>query len=119
MAVAADVEDQVVALAAVGEVLPGVIDDLIGADRADKIDLCGAGHAGDLGAEGLGQLHGVGADAARGTDDQDLPPGCDPPGVQAFDSSKPRDRDDGGLLEAQPGGLAHQFVLLRGGVFGE
>jgi len=106
-------------LAAVGEVLPGVVDDLVGADRAHQIHLASAGHPGDRGSEGLGQLHGVGADAPRGTDDQNLLPGCDAPGVQAFDGGEPGDRDHGGLLEAQPGGLAHQFVRSRGGVFGE
>ena len=41
------------------------------------------------------------------------------PGVQALEGGEPRHRDDGGLLEAQPGGLANQFVLSRSGVFGE
>jgi hypothetical protein len=35
-AVAADVEDQVVVVAAVGEVFPGVVDDLVGADRSRR-----------------------------------------------------------------------------------
>ena len=35
-AVPADVQDQVIVLAAVGKVLPGVVDDLVGADRADQ-----------------------------------------------------------------------------------
>src|SRR5262249_58670077 len=82
--VPADVEDQVVVLAAVGEVLPGVVDDLVGADRADQADFRGAGHAGDRGPEGLGELHGIGADASRGTDDQNVLPGCDAPGAQAL-----------------------------------
>ena len=46
-------------------------------------------------------------------------PRCDAPGVQAFDGGKPGDRDHGGLLEAQRGGLAHQFVLSRRGVLSE
>ena len=83
-AVAADVEDQVIALAAVGEVLPGVVDDLVGADRADQAGFRGAGHPSDLGAEGFGELHGVGTDASRGTDNQDVLPGPDMPGAQAL-----------------------------------
>ena len=51
-------------MAAVGEVVVGVVDDMVGADRADQIGLAGAAHAGDLGSEGLGQLHGVAADAS-------------------------------------------------------
>jgi hypothetical protein len=38
-AVPADVEDQVVAPDSVGEVLSGVVDDMVGPDRADQIDL--------------------------------------------------------------------------------
>ena len=46
-------------------------------------------------------------------------PAWNAPGAQALQGGQPGDRDDGGLLEAQPGGLADQFVLSRGGVFGE
>ena len=53
----------VVVSVAVGEVLPGVLDDLVGADRANQAGFRGAGHAGDRGSEGLSELHGVGADA--------------------------------------------------------
>ena len=64
-------------------------------------------------------MDGAGADASRGADDQHLLPGCDAPGAQALQGGEPRDCDDGGLLEAQPGGLADQLVLPGGGVFGE
>src|SRR5690242_1561973 len=74
---------------------------------------------GDRGSEGLGELHGVAADTPRGADDQNLLPGCDAPGAQALQGGEPGDRDDRGLLGAQPGGLADQFVLSRSGVFGE
>jgi hypothetical protein len=43
-----------------------------GAERADQVGVAGAAHAGHLGAERPGELHGEGADAARGADDQDL-----------------------------------------------
>jgi hypothetical protein len=94
-----------------GEVLPGVVDDLVG-DRADQAGFRRAGHAGDRGPEGLGELHGVAADAARGADDQDLLPSPDSPGAQALQGGEPGDRDDRGLLEAQPGGLADQVCPL-------
>ena len=42
-------------------------------------------------------------------------PRCDAPGAQALQGGEPGDRDDRGLLEAQPGGLADQFVLSRSG----
>ena len=52
-AVPTGVEDQVVAPGAVGEVLPGVVDDVVGADRADEFDFRGAAHTRDLCSEGL------------------------------------------------------------------
>src|SRR5207244_6551585 len=57
--VATKVETQVVARVAVGEVLESVVNDVIGTDRADEIDLGGAAHPGDFCAEGLGELHGI------------------------------------------------------------
>jgi hypothetical protein len=62
----------------VSEVLARVVDHVIGADRSDQVRLGRAAHAGDLGAEGLGDLHGERADASRCTDDQDLLPGLHP-----------------------------------------
>jgi len=46
-------------LTAVGEVGPGVVDDLVGAERADQIHLPSAAHSSDRCPEGLGELHGV------------------------------------------------------------
>ena len=99
--VAADVEDDVVALPAAGEVLAGVVDDVVGAEGADQVHLRRAAHAGDLGAERLGDLHGERADAARRADDQHLLPGLDPSLVaQACSAVQAGDRDGGRLLEA-------------------
>ena len=44
-------QDQVVAPAAVGEVRAGVVDDVIGADRADHVHVPRAAYAGHLCAE--------------------------------------------------------------------
>ena len=65
-----DVENQVVLLAAVGEVGSGVVDHMVGAERADEIKLRRAGHPGYFGSECLGQLNRIGADATGGTEDQ-------------------------------------------------
>jgi hypothetical protein len=65
-AVPSDVEDDVVAVAGVGEVLPGVIDDVVGAERPHQVQLAGAADAGDFRSQCLGDLHGVAADTARG-----------------------------------------------------
>ena len=79
--VAGDVEDQVVAAGAVGEVVTGVVDDVVGTEGAHQVELRGAAHAGDLRPERLGQLHGVAADAPGGADDQHLLPCLDPADV--------------------------------------
>jgi len=52
------VHDAVVAHAAVGEVLTGVFDDMVGAERADHLDVADAAHRGELGTGGFGELHG-------------------------------------------------------------
>ncbi len=41
------------------------VDDMVGAERADQLDVANAAHAGDVSAEGLGDLHGERADASR------------------------------------------------------
>ena len=71
------VEDEVVALRAFGEVVLGVVDDVIRAERAHELHIAGAADAGHLGAERLGDLHGVCADAAGGAVDEHLLPGGD------------------------------------------
>ena len=66
------VQQQVVTLSHGGEILLRVIDDAIGAEGADQVDISGAADAGDFRAEGFGDLHGEGADAAGGAIDEDL-----------------------------------------------
>ena len=68
------VEHQVVALVAPGEVLPGVVDDVIGAERSHEVDVPRAAHRGHLRAERFRDLHGERPDASRGAVDQDLLP---------------------------------------------
>ncbi len=64
------VEDEVVALRGAGEVGPRVVDDVVGTERADQVDVAGAAHTRHLGAESLGDLHGECADAAGRARDQ-------------------------------------------------
>ena len=75
------VEDQVVARAFLGEVLPRVVDDVVGTERADQLDVPGAGHAGHLGTEGLRDLDGERPHATGRPVDQDLLSGLDRPVV--------------------------------------
>jgi hypothetical protein len=61
--VSADVEDQVVALLAFGEVLARVVDDVIDPERPDHLRLLGAANACYVRAERPGDLHRKGSDA--------------------------------------------------------
>src|SRR5688500_860765 len=76
-----NIEDQAVAVRPIGEVLSGVVDDMIGTQGSHKIEFRGAADAGDLGSESLGQLYGVTAHAARGADDQHLLPWLKAPDI--------------------------------------
>ena len=113
-------EDDVVAPAAPGEVLAGVVDDVVGAERPDQLQVPGAAHPGHLGAEPLGQLDGEGADAARRPDDQDLVARLDPSLVaQALQGGQGGQRDGRRLLEAEVGRLGAEDVLGDADVLGE
>ena len=57
---------------AVGEILRRVIDDVVGSEGPDQVDLGRAAHARDFGAEGLGNLDGKAAYSTRRPDDQYL-----------------------------------------------
>ena len=81
-------------------VLPGVVDDVISTQRAHQLDIPGAAHAGDFGAEVFGELHGKGAHAARCAIDQHFHAGLDPALVaQGLQGGYSCDGDGGGLFE--------------------
>src|SRR5207253_6033392 len=71
------VEDEVVTLPRPREVLFGVIDDMVCAERPDQAYVSRARDAGHLRSERLRDLNREGSDATRGPDDQDLLPGFD------------------------------------------
>lgn len=64
--VAADVDDHVVGLLGVGEIRARVVDDGVGAERRNQVDLGGAADAGDMRAKGPGDLDRVGRARPRG-----------------------------------------------------
>src|SRR5208282_2157689 len=66
------VEKQIVTLRTSGEILPGVIDDLIRAEGSNHVHIPRTAYAGNIRAERLGNLHSERAYAARRTVDQDL-----------------------------------------------
>ena len=114
------VEDQVIARATGGEVLPRVVDDVVGPDRADQLHVLRAGHAGDLGAEGFRDLHGERADPARRAVDQDGLAGLDLARVaEQLEGRRRGHPDRGRLLEGQVGGLLDEVAFGRAGELGE
>src|SRR5215211_1607413 len=101
-----DVEQQVVAPVAPGEVLTRVVDDVIGAERSREVDVPRAAHAGHLRSERPGDLHGERAHAARRAVDQHLLPRLDLPLVaEALQGGERRDGHGRRLLEREAGGL--------------
>ena len=55
-----------------GEVVLGVVDDVVGADGSNQVHVSRAAHPGHFRSECLGDLHGERTHASRGTVDQDL-----------------------------------------------
>src|SRR5204863_343958 len=80
-----DVQHQVEPLAGAREVLGAVVDDLVGADRADQLDVVRAADPDDLRAVRLRKLHGERADAAGRAVDQHLLPAFEATGVNEGD----------------------------------
>jgi hypothetical protein len=118
--VASDIEDQVIALAAGREVVVGVVNDMVGSDRPDELELCGAGDAGDLRSEGPGDLYREGADASGRADDQYVLFRFDVPSVgQALEGGESGDGDGCALIEGEVRGLARELVLAGARVLGE
>lgn len=71
------VEDDVVSVAALGEIAGGVVDHPIGAQGRHQVDVSRTADSGDLRAEVFRQLYRVGADAPRRAVDQDPLPRAD------------------------------------------
>jgi hypothetical protein len=117
--VAGGVHDEVPPPGPVGDVLAGVVDDLVGADRTDQLQLGGAGDPGHPRAGRLGQLDRVRADPAGRPDDQDPLPWLDLADVaERLEGGDPGDGHDPRLLEADPCRLVREVVRRRAGVLG-
>src|SRR5919204_641452 len=114
------VEDEVVPLALLREVLAGVVDDVVGADRADQVHVPRAAHAGHVRSERLRKLHREGTDAARRTVDQDLLPGSHLALVAKRLQGDEAGQGSGrGVLEREVGRLRLQRVGGNGRLLGE
>src|SRR5438876_1956230 len=93
------IEDHVITLVALGEILFRVINDAIGADRSDKIEIACATNSRDLCAKRLGDLHGEGSYTSGRAVDQNLLPGLNLSLAQALQRGKSGQRNRGGLLK--------------------
>src|SRR5215208_5301744 len=117
--VPADVQDQIVALIALGEVLAGVVDDVIRTDGSDHLHLRGAAHAGDVRAERFGYLHSVGAHSSRRTDEQHFLPRTHLSVVaQGLQGGRAHDGYHRRLLEGEVCRLGRELVLASTHVLG-
>src|SRR4029079_15359840 len=67
------VKDDIVGLAVLGEVLLRIVDDLVGTQRCDQLEVLRVAHRRDLRTEVSGQLHRGRADRSRGAVDEDAP----------------------------------------------
>ena len=118
--VARDVDDDVVALGALGEVVLGVVDDVVGADRSDHLELARRIHAGHVRAVGLGELDGEDADAPAGAVDEH---GLARSHLAVVADTAKRDQAGGrhgrGLLEGEVGRLRPQRACGDRRVLGE
>src|ERR671911_1549521 len=73
-----NIKYQIILFSVLGEVFPGVIDDVVCAKRAHRVQLAGVIHPGHLGPVHFGKLHRKRTGASAGAIDQDLLPRLDP-----------------------------------------
>src|SRR3984893_8763358 len=112
------IEDHVVTLVALGEILFAVIDDVIGADRSDKIDIPCAANSRDLCAKRFGDLHSESSYTSGRAVDQNLLPGLNLSLAQALQRSKSGQRNRGGLLKRDARPLHDQRPFESYSIFG-
>src|SRR5450759_3340114 len=107
------VEDDVVRLAALGEVLLRVVDHPVRSERPHELEVLGAADSGDVRAEVLGQLHPCGADRSRRPEDENRLP---PRGTYRLQAHQGEDRpigNRGSLFECHAGRHVRQRCTLR------
>ena len=103
-----------------GEVLLGVIDDLVRANRSDHVHVPRAAHAGHVRSERFGDLDGERANASRRAVDHHLLPRLDLPLIaNGIEGGEGRVSDGRGLLKREVGRLRQQVVLFSTRVFGK
>src|SRR5204863_4542177 len=105
------IEDHVVTQVALGEFSFGVIDNVVGSNWSDKIDISCAANSRDLCAKRFGDLHGKGSYTACRAVDQHLLPGLNLSLAQALQRSKSGQWERGDLLKRDVRRLRGQCSL--------
>jgi hypothetical protein len=114
------VENQVVALRALGEILLRVINDPIGTEGADQVHILRAANAGHLGTQPLGDLHRERPHPSRRAVDQDLLPRLNLPLVtEALQRGVGRYRYGSRLLKGHVTRLENQRGFGSAHILGE
>src|SRR5215211_3453535 len=107
-----NIEDEIVALAALGKVLLGVINDLVCADRLDHLQFPRAVHAGHVRSVRLGKLHGEGTHTTTRAVDQNL---LSRPNLSLMAKTREGDESGGrygrGLFKRDVGRLQGQLLF--------
>ena len=112
------VEDDIVALVRLREIFPGVIDQPVGAERFDEIEILSARDPGHLRPVLFCDLNGEVADAAGGAVDQDPVARLDLAEVaERLQGGQARDRKGGGLFEGEVLRFQRGILFRDGGFF--
>jgi hypothetical protein len=110
-------QNQVIALTDAGEILTGVINDMIRAQRTKPFHFFRAGYCCDFRAEGFCDLHSERAHASRRADNCHSVPGLDATLTQSLQRRDRRHRHCRRLLKGQVGRLFHQNRFTCAGIF--
>ncbi len=117
--VAYAVDDEIETTRACGEVFARVIDNVVGAERAEQLDVTCAADCGHLRAKGLGNLDGEGGDSASAAVDEDSLIGLQMTFVaQGYQRSYRSDRNSGGMFERDGSRFVTQSCFGSDGIFG-
>jgi hypothetical protein len=112
-----DVHDEVVALAAFGEILARVVDDAVRADRPEHVELPGCIYRGHLCPVRLRELHREGPHRSAGAVDHDRLSRSGPALIaNGLHRERSGRRDGSGLFEGEVGGLQLEPGLRSGRV---
>src|ERR1700730_15971339 len=102
--VAGDIDHQVVGFGAAGEILPGVVNDLVRAKRAGALHVSRATDGGDVRTQSLGDLHGKTTHPSGSAVDQHLLTLSKASVIaQRLQGGDGCDRDGGSLLKGDVG----------------